>query len=85
MCTVTWLHDTHRYEVFFNRDEQRTRLPASPPQIRIRNHMKYMAPIDEQAGGSWIGVNEGGLTPSYVSSIIIHQQSYRPCLHPSDK
>ena len=62
MCTVTWLQAGDTYEVFCNRDEQRFRSPAYHPRKGRLNHMTYIAPIDSQAGGSWVGVNERGLT-----------------------
>ena len=62
MCTVTWLGTDDGYELFFNRDEKRTRGPASPPAVKERDAIRYLAPTDTTAGGTWIGVNESGLT-----------------------
>lgn len=50
------------YELFCNRDESRTRLPALPPTRQQRNGVTFVAPRDADARGSWIGVNELGLT-----------------------
>lgn len=62
MCTVSWLHyrDSGRsgYELFCNRDEKRTRPAAESPATHERNGVSYMAPLDVEAGGSWIAVNE---------------------------
>jgi hypothetical protein len=48
--------------VFFNRDELATRKPARPPFRRDRGGVRILAPQDGDAGGTWIGVNEFGLT-----------------------
>ena len=32
MCTVSWMYDGRGYQVFCNRDERFTRLPATDPQ-----------------------------------------------------
>lgn len=63
MCTVTWraLEDGRGYEVVANRDEQRTRLPAEPPAIRRVGATRVVAPVDGDAGGTWVGVNEHGV------------------------
>jgi uncharacterized protein with NRDE domain len=62
MCTVSWLLQAGGYELLCNRDERHTRKPASGPRISKRNEISYIAPVDGDHGGSWIGVNEFGLT-----------------------
>jgi hypothetical protein len=62
MCTVTWVDLENGYQVFFNRDERRTRQPALPPEPRAHGGMRYLAPADGDFGGSWLAVNEVGLT-----------------------
>lgn len=62
MCTVTWLRNTSGYQVFFNRDEQKAREPATRPSVRRLNNVRYLAPQDGRSGGSWLAVNEHGLT-----------------------
>jgi uncharacterized protein with NRDE domain len=61
MCTVSWLRQTDGYELFFNRDELRTRRPAQPPAPREQAGVRYLAPTDGDKGGTWLGVNEYGL------------------------
>lgn len=61
MCTLSWLQDRERFELFFNRDERRTRKPALPPERRFHAGTRFLAPLDGDFGGSWIGVNEFGL------------------------
>jgi hypothetical protein len=61
VCTLTW-HDTALgYHLFFNRDERRERLPASPPRLQQKDDTRFVAPSDGDSGGTWIAVNEHGL------------------------
>jgi hypothetical protein len=46
----------------FNRDESWARQPALLPRLHVRNHARYLAPIDADAGGTWLGVNAFGLS-----------------------
>ena len=62
MCTVSWIHREDGYLLLFNRDELRTRRPASVPRIDSRNGVAFIAPLDGDHGGSWIAVNQFGLT-----------------------
>lgn len=62
MCTLTWLRSGGGYELFFNRDEARTRLPALPPRAQGRGGIEFLCPLDADAGGTWLGVNQFGLT-----------------------
>jgi hypothetical protein len=61
MCTVSWLRLRGGYELFCNRDERHTRKPAGPPVIRDARGVRFIAPVDGDHGGSWIGVNEAGV------------------------
>ncbi len=61
MCTVSWFFTAGGYELFSNRDESRVRRPASPPRVQQRDGVRFLAPEDGEAGGSWIAVNELGL------------------------
>jgi hypothetical protein len=62
MCTVSWLHEPGRYHLLCNRDEKRTRGIAEPPRWIERGGARYIAPIDPDGGGSWIAVNDNGLS-----------------------
>jgi len=59
---MTWRFHTAGYEVFFNRDERRDRKPALPPAVRRKGTVRFVAPLDGDFGGSWIAVNEHGLS-----------------------
>lgn len=43
-----------------NRDEVLSR-PATPPDIRTDGPIPYLAPRDQRAGGTWIGLNAAGV------------------------
>jgi hypothetical protein len=62
MCTASWLHDESGYWLFFNRDEKRDRRQAHPPEKRTVRGVRYLAPVDGDFGGTWIAVNEFGLS-----------------------
>ena len=61
MCTLTWTRRGDGYQLFFNRDELKTRKAALPPEVRVSHGVSYLAPTDADAGGTWLGVNEHGL------------------------
>ncbi len=58
MCTVSWTLSDCGYEVFFSRDENRTRPEGVPPQKWRTEGTPWMAPRDPQGGGTWIWVNQ---------------------------
>jgi len=60
MCTVSWLINTNGYEVFFNRDEQRSRPKALLPAYDKKTDS--IMPVDPQGNGTWIAVGRSGLT-----------------------
>ena len=59
---MTWLVTAGGYEIFFNRDERRSRKAASPPAIHLAKGTRYIAPLDGDFGGSWLAVSERGLS-----------------------
>lgn len=62
MCTLTWFREPDGYQVFFNRDERRARKPAIPAAIRGEASRHFIAPLDGDFGGSWIAVNDCGMS-----------------------
>ncbi len=63
MCTLSWVRTSSaQYSAFFNRDEQRSRAPGHPPRRGTTGRTPWIAPIDGEAGGTWIGVNGHGIT-----------------------
>lgn len=67
MCTLTWSSGQDGIRLFFNRDEQRTRPPAEPPSIHTRHGVRFLAPLDPQAGGTWLSVNEHGVAVAILN------------------
>lgn len=62
MCSLSWCHHQNEYEVFFNRDEKKTRGRATPPALSEKNGVRYLSPKDADAGGTWLLANERGVT-----------------------
>ncbi|OUS07956.1 hypothetical protein A9Q81_01010 [Gammaproteobacteria bacterium 42_54_T18] len=62
MCTLSWTRNQESYQIFFNRDEQRSRSPAEPPKCIEHNGVPVLLPLDPDGGGSWISVNGHGLS-----------------------
>lgn len=63
MCTLVALHrcfsDAHLL-IAANRDEFLAR-PASGPQLHTWSGRRVIAPIDQRAGGTWLGLNDAGV------------------------
>jgi hypothetical protein len=62
MCTVSWLRQAEGYMLLCNRDERHTRKQASGPRVGNVRGVSFVAPVDGDHGGSWIGANQFGLT-----------------------
>ncbi len=60
MCTVTIQRTDSSLLVTMNRDEARFRAAEIPPRefVGRGKQVKWLAPIDGHAGGTWFGVNE---------------------------
>lgn len=70
MCTLTllrepWLREgggaRPMWRVVFNRDEQRRRPLAIPPERHLAGAVQALYPVDPQGGGTWIAATEHGL------------------------
>ena len=59
---MTWFTKESGYELFFNRDEQLSRRRAELPSIQKNEIVDYISPTDSDAGGTWIAVNQHGIT-----------------------
>jgi len=62
MCTATWMLTSTGYQIFFNRDEQKGRPEALPPTRFDDASTEFVMPVDPVGGGSWIAMNEHGLS-----------------------
>lgn len=67
MCTATWFPTADGYELFFNRDELRSRRRASAPARFHAGVLAAAAPTDTDAGGTWLATNENGLTVALLN------------------
>ena len=62
MCTLTWRREPGTFEVFFNRDEKKTRSQAEPPrEFTNPDGLRFLSPIDPDAGGTWMLANAMGV------------------------
>ena len=75
MCTASWICEANGFELFFNRDEQRTRPPALPPRLETVEGVRAVLPRDGQEHGTWIGANEHGLV---VCLLNLYEADYAP-------
>ncbi len=78
MCTVSWLPREDGIELFSNRDEQRSRGPAQPPRVLEKAGVRYVSPIDADAGGTWIAANEYGLAFCLLNQWPARHRPERP-------
>ena len=62
MCTLTIVPHEDGFQLGCNRDERLSRVPAMPPRVHLVGEVVAAFPTDAQGGGTWIGVNEHGLT-----------------------
>lgn len=62
MCTATWMLTSSGYQIYFNRDEQKGRQEALPPTRFDNTGTEFVMPVDPVGGGSWIAMNEHGLS-----------------------
>lgn len=54
--------ERYRLSGVFNRDEQKSRALALAPAIYDRQGVSVMMPLDPQGQGSWISLNQFGLS-----------------------
>ena len=66
MCTVTFIARRHGYALGMNRDELLTRVTAVPP-ARPRLGARAALFPSEPNGGTWIGVNNSGVTLALIN------------------
>jgi hypothetical protein len=70
MCTITFWPRTSGYCVGMNRDEQRTRVTALPPQRRETPAGAILCP-HEPSGGTWVSTNTHGITLGLVNNYSV--------------
>jgi hypothetical protein len=77
MCTISIIQvpapsgrGTASLRIVCNRDESRSRPPASPPRWRAvegSEPLRAIWPMDMEAGGTWLGASERGLVLSLLN------------------
>jgi len=70
MCTLTWSYSEDGYHLHFNRDESRLRPRGKAPELHVQNGVQFLAPIDQQAQGTWILCNQHGLSACLLNNYI---------------
>lgn len=73
MCTVTFLPRRRGYLLGMNRDEKLTRLIANPPGLFSVGSRQALFPT-EPGGGTWIGVNDAGVTFALINWYAIKEK-----------
>ena len=66
MCTITFIARQTGYALGMNRDEQLSRLAGLPPAKQRINGGWVLAP-SEPGGGTWIALNEAGVTFALIN------------------
>jgi hypothetical protein len=66
MCSVSFLRRGGGFHLLMNRDEQRSRPAALPPEICPCGDGKALYPR-ETGGGTWIGINDAGLAFALIN------------------
>lgn len=61
MCTLARLCTDDGYLLWHSRDERRSRAPGLPPRLDRSGPLAWVAPVDAEAGGTWVGVNAAGI------------------------
>ena len=69
MCSVSWVRRRDSLLVVMNRDERRDRAPARPPRRWRGAGGGFTAPVDGDAGGTWIAAKDSGV----VLALLNHQ------------
>ena len=71
MCSVSWVRRRGSLVVVMNRDERRDRAPGRPPRRWPGRGGGFTAPVDGDAGGTWIAARDSGV----VLALLNHQSS----------
>ena len=80
MCTVTFIPSGGKFFLTANRDEQKTRQAALPPEIGQLNGRRILFPRDAHAGGTWFAINEDGTAVVFLNGAKekhVHRPPYR--------
>lgn len=75
MCTASWITGPPGFELFFNRDEQRSRPAGHAPAVHTERGVQLVFPLDGQERGTWIAANEFGLV---LCLLNLYEVDYAP-------
>src|SRR5437763_13365204 len=78
MCTVTFIPSAGKIYITSNRDEKLLRKQALPPRFYFHNDVQLIYPRDEDAGGTWIAVNNNGNVAVLLNGAFIKHASKPP-------
>ncbi|MFT5050291.1 MAG: hypothetical protein ACI8QZ_001692 [Chlamydiales bacterium] len=78
MCTLSWVATGAGYDLFFNRDERIGRGAESAPLETLHEGVRVLAPRDTDAGGTWITVNEHGVTNAILNGYFESDERHNP-------
>lgn len=67
MCTLTLRRSGRGYLLTMNRDERLERAPEEPPGLHEQGRVRWAGPLDGAGRGSWIGLNEFGVTAALLN------------------
>ncbi len=79
MCTVSFLPKRSGFMLAMNRDEQVSRPRALPPRPHQTGFHKSLYP-SEKSGGTWIGVNDAGLSMALINWYAKPQRDRALCV-----
>jgi hypothetical protein len=71
MCSLSWVRRRGSLVVVMNRDERHDRAPARPPRRWRVVGGGFTAPVDGDAGGTWIAARDSGV----VVALLNHHAS----------
>jgi len=78
MCTVSYFPiSTHEFVLTSNRDVPKVRALAAFPEIRSEHGKTFMAPIDQDAHGTWIFTTPSGITACLLNGAF-EKHRYTP-------
>ncbi len=86
MCTSSWWLANQEFHLLFNRDELLSRRKALTPQLRPMSDGpgQILAPIDADAGGTWLGASSSGLLTCLLNYYpFTHRLAQSPALYRS--
>jgi Transport and Golgi organisation 2 len=66
MCTVSFLPSRRGFVLAMNRDERKSRVQGLPPRMGLAGSRRCLYPA-EPDGGSWVGINDRGLTLALIN------------------